>query len=149
MSIFFIGSIVGSFASGSDLRHRCGTVAKQGFPAIVRRHSPKPLGIHEKPMQDLLTSPFVPLIFVLVVMYFMLMRPQQQRLKQLRNAIANVRRGDTVITAGGHIATVSKPVKPEDEHVTVEIADGVHTKVLKSTLTEVRPKSGDAKADKD
>jgi preprotein translocase subunit YajC len=100
-------------------------------------------------MQDLLTSPFVPLIFVLVVMYFMLMRPQQQRLKQLKSAIANVRRGDTVVTAGGHIATVSKPVKPEDEHVTVEIADGVHTKVLKSTLTEVRPKSGDAKADKD
>jgi|ERR1051325_3826375 preprotein translocase subunit YajC len=99
-------------------------------------------------MQDLLTSPFVPLIFVLVVMYFMLMRPQQQRMKQLRQAIANVRRGDTVITAGGHIATVSKPVKPEDEHVTVEIADGVHTKVLKSTLTEVRPKA-DAKADKD
>src|ERR1051325_5992810 len=80
-------------------------------------------------MQDLLTSPFVPLIFVLVVMYFLLMRPQQQRMKQLRQSIANMRRGDTVITAGGHIATVSKPVKPEDEHVTVEIADGVHTKV--------------------
>jgi preprotein translocase subunit YajC len=52
-----------------------------------------------------------------------------------------MRRGDTVITAGGHIATVSKPVKPEDEHVTVEIADGVHTKVLKSTISEVRPKN--------
>lgn len=92
-------------------------------------------------LQDLLTSPFVPLIFVLVVMYFMLMRPQQQRVKQLRTAIANMRRGDTVITAGGHIATVSKPVKPEDEHVTVEIADGVHTKVLKGTISEVRPKN--------
>lgn len=92
-------------------------------------------------MQDLLTSPFVPLIFVLGVMYFLLMRPQQQRMKQLKAAINNVRRGDTVITAGGHIATVSKPVKPEDEHVTVEIADGVHTKVLKSTLSEVRPKN--------
>src|ERR1043166_7231823 len=100
-------------------------------------------------MQDLLTSPFVPLIFVLVVMYFMLMRPQQQRLKQLRRAFANGRRGDPVVTAGGHIATVSKPVKPEDEHVTVEIADGVHTKVLKSTLTEVRPKRQEEKADKD
>jgi preprotein translocase subunit YajC len=92
-------------------------------------------------MQDLLASPFVPLIFVLVVMYFMLMRPQQQRMKQLRTAISNMRRGDTVITAGGHIAMVSKPVKPEDEHVTVEIAEGVHTKVLKSTISEVRPKN--------
>jgi len=92
-------------------------------------------------MQDLLASPFVPLIFVLVVMYFMLMRPQQQRMKQLKTAISNMRRGDTVITAGGHIATVSKAVKPEDEHVTVEIADGIHTKVLKSTISEVRPKN--------
>jgi preprotein translocase subunit YajC len=92
-------------------------------------------------MQDLLTSPFVPLIFVLIVMYFLLMRPQQQRVKQLRTAISNVRRGDTVITAGGHIGIVSKPVKPEDEHLTVEIADGVHTKVLKSTISEVRPKN--------
>jgi preprotein translocase subunit YajC len=92
-------------------------------------------------MQDLIASPFVPLIFVLIVMYFLLMRPQQQRMKQLRTAIGNVRRGDTVITAGGHIGTVSKPVKPEDEHLTVEIADGVHTKVLKSTISEVRPKN--------
>jgi preprotein translocase subunit YajC len=92
-------------------------------------------------MQDLLSSPFVPLIFVLVMMYFMLMRPQQQRVKQLRQAVANMRRGDTVVTAGGHIGTVSKPVKPEDEHVTVEIADGVHTKVLKSSVSEVRPKN--------
>ena len=92
-------------------------------------------------LQDLFTSPVVPIVFVMVVMYFMLMRPQQQRVKQLRTAITNMRRGDTVITAGGHIATVSKPVKPEDEHVTVEIADGVHTKVLKSTISEVRPKN--------
>lgn len=102
-------------------------------------------------MPDILSSPFIPLIFVLVVMYFLLMRPQQQRMKQLKNSISNMRRGDTVITAGGHIATVSKPVKPEDEHVTVEIADGVHTKVLKNTISEVRPKNvpandSDAKA---
>jgi preprotein translocase subunit YajC len=75
------------------------------------------------------------------VMYFLVLRPQQQRMKNLRSALGNIRRGDTVITAGGHIATVSKPVKPEDEHVTVEIADGVHTKVLKNTISEVRPKN--------
>ena len=92
-------------------------------------------------MQDLFTSPFVPLIFVLVVMYFLLMRPQQQKVKQLRQAIANMRRGDTVVTSGGHIGTVSKPVKPEEEHVTVEIADGVHTRVLKGSISEVRPKN--------
>ncbi|HEY1706856.1 MAG TPA: preprotein translocase subunit YajC [Rhizomicrobium sp.] len=81
-----------------------------------------------------------PFVAIFAIMYFLLIRPQQQRLKDHRAMVANVKRGDTVITAGGHIATVSKPVKPDDEHVTVEIADGVHTKVLKSTLTEVRAK---------
>jgi preprotein translocase subunit YajC len=84
-----------------------------------------------------------PLIFIMGIMYFLLIRPQQQQQKKLREKIAAVRRGDTVVTAGGHIATVSKPVKPEDEHVTVEIAEGVHTRVLKSTLADVRGK-GDA-----
>ena len=81
-----------------------------------------------------------PLIIIMGIMYFLLIRPQQQQQKNLRQKIDAVRRGDTVVTAGGHIAVVSKPVKPEDEHVTVEIADGVHTRVLKSTLADVRAK---------
>lgn len=85
-----------------------------------------------------------PLVLVFAIFYFLIIRPQQQRAKKHREMVANVRRGDTVVTAGGHIATVSKPVKPEDEHVTVEIADGVHTRVIKNTLSEVRPKGGDA-----
>ncbi|HXL99936.1 MAG TPA: preprotein translocase subunit YajC [Rhizomicrobium sp.] len=85
-----------------------------------------------------------PLVLVFAIFYFLIIRPQQQRAKQHREMVSNVRRGDTVVTAGGHIATVSKPVKPEDEHVTVEIAEGVHTRVLKNTLSEVRPKGGDA-----
>jgi preprotein translocase subunit YajC len=88
-----------------------------------------------------------PLIFIMGIMYFLLIRPQQQQAKKLREKIDAVRRVDTVVTAGGHIATVSKPVKPEDEHVTVEIAEGVHTRVLKSTLADVRPKS-EPEADK-
>jgi len=92
-------------------------------------------------MQDLLTSPFVPLIFVLVVMYFLLMRPQQQRAKQLRAAVDNVRRGDTVVTAGGIVAKVAKAPQKEDLELTLEIADGVQIRVLRSTLSEVRPKN--------
>lgn len=92
-------------------------------------------------------STIAPLFFIMAIMYFLLIRPQQQQAKKLRDKIGAVRRGDTVVTAGGHIATVSKPVKPEDEHVTVEIADGVHTRVLKSTLADVRAK-GDDVADK-
>jgi len=92
-------------------------------------------------------STIAPLFLIMAIMYFLLIRPQQQQAKKLRDKIGAVRRGDTVVTAGGHIATVSKPVKPEDEHVTVEIADGVHTRVLKSTLADVRAK-GDDVADK-
>lgn len=92
-------------------------------------------------MQDLLASPFVPLIFVLVVMYFMLMRPQQQRVKQLRQAVDSIRRGDTVVTAGGILGRVSKVPQKEDAELTVEIADGVQVKVLRNTISEVRPKN--------
>ena len=95
-------------------------------------------------MDTSLLQTAAPLVLVFAIFYFLIIRPQQQRAKQHREMVANVRRGDTVVTAGGHIAVVSKPVKTEDEHVTVEIADGIHTKVLKNTLSEVRPRAGDA-----
>ncbi len=92
-----------------------------------------------------LTS-FVPIIAIFGIMYFLMIRPQQQRVKQHREMVDNVRRGDTVVTAGGIIGKVSK-VKDEGE-LLVDIADNVQVRVLKSTLSEVRAK-GDAKADKD
>ena len=81
-----------------------------------------------------------PLIFIFAIMYFLMIRPQQQRQKQLRDMIDNVRRGDTVVTAGGIVGKVTKATSKEDAEVTVEIADGVQVKVVKATLTEVRAK---------
>jgi len=81
-----------------------------------------------------------PLIFIFAIMYFLMIRPQQQRAKQLREMIDNVRRGDTVVTAGGIVGKVTKATNKEDQEVTVEIADGVQVKVVKATLTEVRAK---------
>jgi preprotein translocase subunit YajC len=96
--------------------------------------------------QSLLTS-MIPFIGILAIMYFLVFRPQQQRMKQLREAVDNVRRGDTVVTAGGIIGKVAK-VK-DDGEVLVEVADNVQVRVLKSTLSEVRAKASaaDAKAD--
>ena len=88
----------------------------------------------------------VPLVAVFAIMYFLLIRPQQQRVKDHRKMVDAVRRGDTVVTAGGIIGKVSK-VKDEGE-LLVDIADNVQVRVLKATLSEVRAK-GDAKADKD
>ena len=81
-----------------------------------------------------------PLIFIFGIMYFLMIRPQQQRAKQLREMVDNVRRGDTVVTAGGIVGKVTKATAKEDTEVTVEIADGVQVKVVKATLTEVRAK---------
>lgn len=80
----------------------------------------------------------LPLIFVFAIMYFLLIRPQQQRAKEHRKMIDNVRRGDTVVTAGGVIGKVAK-VK-EDGELLVDIADNVQVRVLKATLSDVRVK---------
>ena len=97
--------------------------------------------------QSLITS-MIPFVGILGIMYFLVFRPQQQRMKQLRLAVDNVRRGDTVVTAGGIIGKVAK-VKDEGD-VLVEIADNVQVRILKATISEVRVKApADAKADKD
>ena len=86
---------------------------------------------------NFLTS-FVPIVAIFGIMYFLMIRPQQQRMKQHREMVDNVRRGDTVVTAGGIIGKVSKV---DDTEVLVEVAEGVKIRVVKSTLTEVRSKS--------
>ena len=89
---------------------------------------------------NFLTS-FVPINAIFAIMYFLMIRPQQQRMKQHREMVDNVRRGDTVVTAGGIIGKVAK-VKDEGE-LLVDIADNVQVRVLKSTLSEVRAKGVD------
>ena len=89
-----------------------------------------------------------PLIFIMAIMYFLLIRPQQQQAKKLREKIDAVRRGDTVVTAGGILGRVVKAPSVDDAEITVEIADGVQVKVLKSTLSDVRAKGEPVEADK-
>jgi len=82
-----------------------------------------------------------PLIFIFAIMYFLMIRPQQQRMKQLRQMVENVRRGDVVVTAGGILGKVTKVPQKDDPEITVEIADNVQVKVIKSTISEVRAKT--------
>jgi preprotein translocase subunit YajC len=89
-----------------------------------------------------------PLIFIMGIMYFLLIRPQQQQAKKLREKINAVRRGDTVVTAGGIIGRVVKAADAEDPEILVEIADNVQVKVLKATLSDVRAKGEPVPADK-
>ena len=79
------------------------------------------------------------------IVYFLLWRPQSQRQKQMRQMIDNLRRGDTVVTAGGILGKVVKASAKDDPEILVEIADNVQVKVLKATLSDVRAKNADAK----
>ncbi|HEX4080939.1 MAG TPA: preprotein translocase subunit YajC [Rhizomicrobium sp.] len=89
-----------------------------------------------------------PFVAMFAIFYFLMIRPQQQRTKQLREAIDNARRGDTVVTSGGIVGRVAR-VK-DDGEVMVEIADNVQVRVVKGMISEVRSKSAapDAKTDK-
>ena len=82
---------------------------------------------------------FVPLILIFAIMYFLLIRPQQKKVKEHKAMVGAVRRGDQVVTQGGLIGKVTK-VK-EDNELEVEIADGVKVRVVQSTLADVRSKT--------
>ena len=77
---------------------------------------------------------------MIAIFYFLLWRPQSQRAKQMRQMIDNLRRGDTVVTAGGILGKVVKASTADDPEITVEIADNVQVRVLKGTISEVRAK---------
>ena len=89
-------------------------------------------------MSDSLMTQLIPLLMVFAIMYFLVIRPQQQRAKQHKLLIDGVRRGDTVVTAGGLVGRVAK-VK-DDGEIMVEIADNVQVRVVKSTLADVKSK---------
>ena len=75
-----------------------------------------------------------PLLLVFVVFYFLMIRPQQRRMKAMQAAVEAVKKGDSVVTAGGILGRVTKV---EDALVEVEIAPTVKVRVVKSTLTDV------------
>lgn len=90
---------------------------------------------------DSFLSTLIPLFLLFGIFYFLIIRPQQQRVKQHQMMVDSVRRGDTVVTAGGLIGRVIK-VK-DDGEIMVELADDVQVRVVKSTLSQVRAKGAD------
>lgn len=84
-------------------------------------------------------SSFVPLILIFAIMYFLLIRPQQKKVKEHQKMVEAVRRGDQVVTAGGLIGKVVK-VK-DDNEIEVELAKDVKVRVVKSTLSQVMSKT--------
>ena len=81
----------------------------------------------------------IPLILILVIMYFFLIRPQQKKVKDHQAMVAALRRGDEVVTQGGLIGKITK-VK-DDHEVEVEIAKDVRIRVVRATIAQVRSKT--------
>jgi preprotein translocase subunit YajC len=87
----------------------------------------------------------VPFVLIFVIMWFLIIRPQQRRVKEHQEMLKNVRRGDTVVTSGGIIGKVTK-VTEDGADIDVEIADGVRVKVARAMIAEVRTKGEPVKA---
>jgi preprotein translocase subunit YajC len=87
----------------------------------------------------------LPFILIFVIMYFLILRPQQKRAKEHKEMIKNVRRGDTVVTAGGVIAKVTKVT--DETEIQIEIADNVRARLARGMIAEVRAKGEPVKTD--
>jgi preprotein translocase subunit YajC len=92
-------------------------------------------------MNNPLVSQMLMFVPIIGIFYFLLIRPQQQRAKKHQDMVNAVRRGDTVVTAGGLVGKVTKV--RDDGEVLVEIADNVQVRVIKATLTDVRSKAAE------
>ena len=82
---------------------------------------------------------FIPLILIFAIMYFLMSRPQQKKIKEHQKMVQNLRRGDVVVTQGGLIGKVAK-VK-ENNELDLELAEGVKVRVVQSTIADVVSKT--------
>jgi len=80
----------------------------------------------------------LPFVLIFVIMYFLILRPQQKRVKQHQEMVKNVRRGDTVITNGGLVGKVTKVI--DDDQIEIEIADDVRIRQIRQMVADVRAK---------
>ena len=92
------------------------------------------------PFGDLLSpqSPIWMMAIIFVIMYVLMIRPQQKRVKQHQEMVKNLRRGDSVVTSGGTVGKVTKVV--DDDQIEIEIAQGVRVRQMRAMVSEVRAK---------
>ena len=81
----------------------------------------------------------IPLILIFVIFYFFLIRPQQKRVKDHKNMVAQLKRGDQVVTSGGIVGRIERIL--EEDKVELTIAENVNVKVVKSTIQSLSEKT--------
>ena len=92
-----------------------------------------------------LLTQLLPFVLIFVIMYFLILRPQQKRVKAHAEMVKNVRRGDTVVTSGGLVGKVTKVI--DDDQIEVEIADGIRVRQVRAMVSDVRAKGEPVKED--
>ena len=80
----------------------------------------------------------LPFALIFVIMYFLILRPQQKKVKDHAELVKNIRRGDTVVTSGGLVGKVTKVV--DDEQIEMEVSDGVRIRQMRQMIATVRSK---------
>ena len=78
---------------------------------------------------------FLPLILIFVVFYFLLIRPQQRKVKQHKEMLSNLKRGDKIITSGGIIGTINKVA--DNRELTLEVAENVEIKIASGMVADL------------
>jgi preprotein translocase subunit YajC len=106
-------------------------------PAFAQATGASPLGSTDMLIQ------FAPFIVIFVIMYFLILRPQQKRAKEQRTMITAAKRGDTIVTSGGLVGKITKAT--DDSEVEVEIAPNVRVRLVRSGIADVRIKGEPAK----
>lgn len=87
----------------------------------------------------------LPLVMIMVVFWFLLIRPQQRKAKEHQELLKKINRGDTVVTAGGLIGKVTKIV--DDSELQIEVGDNIKVRVLRSAVSDVRAKGEPVKTE--
>ena len=85
----------------------------------------------------------LPFALIFVIMYFLILRPQQKKVKDHAELVKNIRRGDTVVTTGGLVGKVTKVV--DEDQIEFEISDGVRVRQMRQMISSVRTKGEPAR----
>ena len=80
---------------------------------------------------------FIPLILIFVIFYFFLIRPQQKKVREHKTMTQNLKRGDSIVTAGGIVGKIVKATENSEE-ITVEISKGVNVNMIRSMVSDVK-----------
>ena len=79
----------------------------------------------------------IPFILIFVIFYFLLIRPQQKKVKEHKNMVQNLKRGDSIVTAGGIVGKIVKATENSEE-ITIEISKGVNVNMIRSMVSDVK-----------